>query len=288
MTGMNPREYLRLAYRVSRPRFWFYLLGPYTVGCIWGADRYLDLLNPWFFVYFFFFMFPANVLLYGVNDLWDQETDEVNPKKGGKEHRVEPKERETLRRLVWAAVGLGLSLVILQTGLFERLILLGFIFLSYYYSAEPIRFKQRPLLDSASNMLYVLPGVFSYYWVSGTLPPTPVLAAAFMHSFSMHLFSAVPDITYDTETGIRTTAVVLGRRASLALCLILWSGLAALTLQLGSGSLLSLLPLTYPLVTAAILFQDKAVDSVYWFFPYINTSFGGLLFLSKAVVTPWG
>lgn len=273
---------------MSRPRFWFYLLGPYTVGCIWGAERYLDLLNPWFFVYFVFFMFPANVLLYGVNDLWDHETDELNPKKEGREHRVTPREREMLGRLVWAVVGLGLLLTILQRGVVERLIFLGFLFLSYFYSAGPIRFKQRPLLDSASNILYALPGVFSYYWVSGTLPPTPVLAAAFMHAFSMHLFSAIPDIAYDTETGIRTTAVVLGRRASLALCLVLWSGLAALILQLGSGNPLSLLPLTYPLVTAVLLVQDKAVDSVYWFYPYINTSFGGLLFLSKAVVTPWG
>lgn len=288
MTGMNPREYLGLAYRVSRPRFWFYLLGPYTVGCIWGADRYLGLLKPWFFVYFFFFMFPANVLLYGVNDLWDHETDEMNPKKEGKEHRVKLGERETLRRLVWAAVGLGLLLTVFQKSVMERLIFLGFIFLSYYYSAGPIRFKQRPLLDSASNILYALPGVFSYYLASGTLPPTPVLAAAFMHTFSMHLFSAIPDIAYDTDTWIRTTAVVLGRRASLALCLVLWSGLAALTLQLGSGNPLSLLPLTYPLIAAELLVLDKAVDSVYWFYPYINVIFGCLLFLSKAVVTPWG
>jgi len=288
VTGMNPREYLGLAYRVSRPRFWFYLLGPYTVGCIWGADGYLDLLKPWFFAYFLFFMFPANVLLYGVNDLWDQDTDELNPKKEGKEHRVKPGERGALRRLVWAAGGLGLLLTVFQRGMVERMILLGFILLSYYYSAEPIRFKQRPFVDSASNILYALPGVFSYYLTSGTLPPTPVLVAAFMHTFSMHLFSAVPDIAYDTETGIRTTAVVLGRRLSLALCLVLWSGLAAYTLQLGSGNPLSLLPLTYPLMTVALIVLDKAVDSVYWSYPYINVGFGCLLFLSKAVVTPWG
>jgi len=285
---MNAREYLGLAVRVSRPRFWLYLLGPYTVGCIWGADRYLDLLEPWFFAYFFYFMFPANVLLYGVNDLWDRETDELNPKKGGKEHRVEPEMRMALRRLVWAALGLGLLLAVFQAGLVERLMLLGFFFLSYFYSAGPIRFKQRPLLDSASNMLYALPGVFSYYLASGALPPMPVLAAAFMHTFSMHLFSAVPDIAFDAETGISTTAVVLGRRASLALCFALWTGLAALTLWLGSGNPLSLLPLTYPLVAAGLLVLDRAVDSVYWFYPYINTCFGCLLFLSKAVVTPWG
>ena len=93
---------------------------------------------------------------------------------------------------------------------------------------------------------------------------------------------------YDTETGIRTTAVVLGRRASLALCFALWTGLAAFTLRLGSGNPLSLLPLTYPMVAAGLLVLDRAVDSVYWFYPYINTCFGCLLFLSKAVVTPWG
>jgi len=146
--------------------------------------------------------------------------------------------------------------------LVERLILLVFIFLSYYYSAGPIRFKQRPLLDSASNVLYALPGVFSYYLASGALPPAPVLAAAFMHTFSMHLFSAVPDIAYDTETGIRTTAVV-GRRASLALCFALWTGLATFTLRLGSGNPLSLLPLMYPIVAAGLLVLDRAVDSVY-------------------------
>ncbi|MBN2334894.1 prenyltransferase [Candidatus Bathyarchaeota archaeon] len=285
---MTLRDHAGLAYRVSRPRFWFYLLGPYTVGCIWGADRYLDLLKPWFFIYFFFFMFPANVLLYGVNDLWDYKTDELNPKKEGKEHRVKPEERETLRRIVWAAVGLGLLLTVFQSGVVERLIFLVFLFLSYFYSAEPIRFKQIPLFDSASNILYALPGVFSYYMVSGTQPPIPVLAATFMHTFSMHLFSAIPDIVYDTETGVTTTAVILGRRVSLTLCFILWSGLAALTLQLGSGNPLSLLPITYPLITAALLILDKAVDSVYWFYPYINVVFGGLLFISKAIVTPWG
>ena len=285
---MNTRGYLSLAFRVSRPRFWFYLLGPYTVGCIWGADRYLDLLEPWFFVYFLFFMFPANVLLYGVNDIWDQETDELNPKKEGREHRVDPQEQGALRRMVRVALALGLMLTVFQRGLVARLILLGFILLSYFYSAGPIRFKQRPLLDSASNILYVLPGVFSYYLTSGTLPPTPVLMAAFMHTFSMHLFSAVPDIAYDTETGIKTTAVMLGERASLSLCFALWTGLAAFTLYLGQGNPLSLLPLTYPLVTAGLLLLDKAVDSVYWFYPYINTCFGCLLFLSKAVATPWG
>ena len=85
---MKIQEYLQLGFKVSRLRFWFYLTGPYTVGCIYGASSYLDLLKPWFFLYFFYFLILANVFLYGVNDYWDYDTDILNPKKEDKEYRV--------------------------------------------------------------------------------------------------------------------------------------------------------------------------------------------------------
>jgi len=287
VTALSLREHLSLAYRVSRPRFWFYLLGPFTVGCIWGADRYLDLLNPAFFIYFIYFLFPANILLYGVNDLYDYETDLLNPKKDEREYRVKQGERDMLRRLILAVLALSLVLVPLQGSNGERLIFLGFLSLSVFYSAPPLRFKARPLLDSSSNYLYALPGVFAYYQVAGALPPTPVLAAAFAHTFAMHLFSAVPDVVFDASTGVRTTAVFIGERMALMLCLASWSALAFIALSLGQGSPLSFLPLVYPLLVAGVLALNRPVASVYWFYPIINVGLGGLLFLMKAAVTPW-
>ena len=280
-------EAARLAYRVSRPRFWFYLLGPYTVGCIWGAETYLDLLNPAFFAYFLFFMFPANVLLYGVNDLYDYETDLLNPKKDEKEYRMNPAEREALRRTLALVLGVSLLLALSQRDNVERLIFGGFLFLSVFYSARPLRFKQRPLLDSASNVLYAMPGVFAYYHVSGGFPPFAVLAAASLHTFAMHLFSAVPDVEYDTKTGIATTAVVLGGRSSMVLCLLAWSGVAAITILIGTGNPLSYLALIYPLAVAMLLVSGRGVDTVYWFYPYVNVGLGAVLFLVKAAATPW-
>ena len=256
---MSLREHLSLAYRVSRPRFWFYLLGPFTVGCIWGADRYLDLLNPAFFVHFLYFMFPANVLLYGVNDLYDYETDLLNPKKDEREYRIKQGERDMLRRILVAVLALSLALVPLQGGNGERLIFLGFLFLSVFYSAPPLRFKAVPHLDSASNFLYALPGVFAYYHTAGALPPSPILVAAFAHTFAMHLFSAVPDVVFDESTGVRTTAVLLGERAALMLCLVSWTVLALIALTLGHGDPLSLLPLLYPLITAGVLVLKRPV-----------------------------
>ena len=279
---------LDLAYRVSRFRFWFYLTGPFTVGCIYGAQRYLALLNLRFFVYLFYFLFPANVFLYGVNDYWDMETDQLNPKKDEKEHRIGAEERKRLARILQAVIVFSLLLVPFMQSNGERVILLVFLFLSHQYSAKPLRFKERPILDSASNVLYIMPGVFAYYWVTRNLPPNLILLAGFLHSYAMHLFSAIPDIEYDKETGIITTAVLLGRNLSLIICLLAWLGLSIITILVGGASPFRFLPLVYPIMVLNLLLRGLKVDSVYWYYPYINIGLGGLMFLLEAIKTPWG
>lgn len=279
---------LDLAYSVSRFRFWFYLTGPFTVGCIYGASRYIDLLNLRFFVYLFYFLVPANVFLYGVNDYWDMETDLLNPKKDEKEHRVVFEEKKRLAKILQAVALFSLLLVSFMQSMGERLIFIFFMFLSHQYSAKPLRFKECPILDSASNVLYILPGVFAYYWVTGQLPPGVILLAGFLHTYAMHLFSAIPDIEYDKETGITTTAVLLGRKVSLILCFFAWSGLSVITIIVGGVSPFRFLPLVYPLMVLNLLVRDQNVESVYWYYPYINIGLGGLMFLLEAVKTPWG
>ena len=192
-------DYIRLGIKVSRSRFWFYTAGPFTVGCIWGANRFLDLANPEFFIYLFYFLIPANVFLYGVNDYWDRDTDLLNPKKEGKEYVVNDSDRGKLKDILTLITALSLLLMVFQKNWGERIIFGVFLFLSYFYSAKPFRFKTVPLLDSASNVLYALPGVFAYYQVTGALPPQNVMLAAFLHSSAMHLFSAIPDIEYDRK-----------------------------------------------------------------------------------------
>ena len=284
---MNLKENLPLAFKVSRFRFWFYLTGPYTVGCIYGASRYLDLLNIWFFVYLLYFLFPANIFLYGVNDYWDFETDLLNPKKEEKEYRVKLGERNRLGEILKFIALLSILLIPFMKSNGERAIFLLFLFLSYFYSAAPLRFKEKPILDSISNNLYILPGVLAYYWVSGTLPPTLILIAGGLHSFAMHLFSAIPDIEYDRNTGINTSAVLFGRINSLFICLIAWTAVAYLVIFVGGLSIFKYIPLIYPVMVLNVILRDLKVSEVYWYYPYINIGFGGLLFLLKAIQTPW-
>ena len=284
---MSLKENLSLAFKVSRFRFWFYLTGPFTVGCIYGASRYLDLLNIWFFVYLLYFLFPANIFLYGVNDFWDFETDLLNPKKEEKEYRVQLGEKNRLGWILRIITGLSLLLLPFMNSNGERGIFLLFLFLSYFYSAKPLRFKERPILDSASNLLYILPGVLAYYWVNGTMPPTLILFAGVLHSFAMHLFSAIPDIEYDRNTGIKTSAVFFGRKISLILCLIAWSIFASIVIFVGGSSVFRFLPLIYPVMVLNVLLRDLKVSEIYWYYPYINVGFGCFLFLLKAIQTPW-
>ena len=81
----------------------------------------------------------------------------------------------------------------------ERLIFGIFLFLSYFYSAKPIRFKDKPFLDFSSNYLYVMPGIFGFYLVSGSMPALIILVGAYMHISAMHIFSAIPDIEFDKK-----------------------------------------------------------------------------------------
>ena len=284
---MNMKENLDLAFKISRFRFWFYLTGPFTVGCIYGASRYLDLLNGWFFIYLVYFLVPSNVFLYGVNDYWDFETDLLNPKKEEKEYRVKEDEKNRLGRILKLIAGLSLVMLPFMRSNGERAIFILFLFLSYFYSAKPLRFKERPILDSASNLLYILPGVQAYYWVTGTLPPSLILVAGVLHSFAMHLFSAIPDIKYDKNTGITTSAVFFGRKISLIICLIAWSIFAGIVIIVGGPSIFRFLPLIYPSMVLNVLVRDLKVEQVYWYYPYINVGYGGFLFLLKAIETPW-
>ena len=276
---MRPlREYASLAYNVSRPRFWFYVAGPFTVGCIWGAQRATALLTPEFFAYLLYFLLPANVFLYGVNDYWDHDTDRLNPKKGDKEYLVDPSERTTLKVVLIAITVISLALMVFQSW-GQRLVFGAFLFLSYFYSAKPLRFKATPILDSTSNFLYALPGVFGYLLFTGKLPPTIIMLAALLHSSAMHLFSAIPDIEWDRDVNLMTSAVKIGERGSVYICLSLWAAFSVTVLVIGGFSPLSFLPLIYPSLVALTIIRGLEVSDVYWFYPYINTGLGGLLFL---------
>ena len=272
---------LRYAFKISRFRFWIYTGGTYVVGYALGAGEMADFFALDYYVYLIYFFFFANVFIYGVNDLFDMSTDEKNPKKEEKEEKLEEGKISDLKWILYFTLALSLILLVFQSDWTARIAFISFLFLSYFYSAEPLRFKSIPILDFSSNMLYIVPGIFGFYLAAGELPPILYMIAGFAHISAMHVFSAVPDIKYDRSAGIDTTAVALGKKRSLALCISFWSLLAVLTVYLAGFHPLSFIIFIYPIVPSLVLLRDDIrIEKAYWVLPYINTSLGGLLFVS--------
>lgn len=260
--------------RLSRPRFWLYLAGPAIVGTVYGASTVSAIFSPLAVVLVAYFLVPANVFLYGINDVFDADIDGENPKKSGRETRYRGETLTLIAVVGTGALGLALLFVIPPIG---ALYLLGFLVLGAAYSVPPIRFKTTPLLDSVSNGLYILPAGAAYATLAGTHPPALALVGGWIWAMAMHTFSALPDIGPDRRAGIQTTATILGQKYTLGYCLACWM-LSAAVFGLLDGRAAVLL-LVYPLLVAGIVGVNIDIDRAYWWFPAVNTTVGMVLTL---------
>ncbi len=269
----TPRERAVYLFKLSRPRFWFYLAGPVLVGLVYAAASPEELLSPPSFALFLYFLVPANLFLYGVNDYFDAGIDEKNPKKDEKEVRYTD-DPAVATTVVLSGVA-GLALVSFLS--FDAAVWLGvFYALAVGYSAPPTRFKAVPFADSVSNGLYVVPGVVAFLTLSSpeTLPPLAV-AGAWLWSMGMHTFSAVPDIEPDSSAGVETAATLLGERAGLGYCGVVWFASAVVFAPVSVP--FAALLLVYPALVGVVAYTDVSVSRAYWYFPLINTGVGAVV-----------
>ena len=200
---------------ISRPVLWINTLGPATIG-MWLSG---DLWRWEFLPLALWLTLPFNLLIYGTNDIFDQETDAKNPRKGTLEGaRIGPGEV----RHIWLGVLLTnlpfliYFLLFLPPGAILWILLYALLFAGY--SVPPARFKARPYLDSLSNAAYALPLVFVPLALSAP-PVWPAALGLMAWSAAKHTFDAVQDIEEDRRVGIETTASRLGPRG-----VVLWSG----------------------------------------------------------------
>lgn len=211
-----------------------------------------------------FFLIPYNLLMYGINDVFDYESDLLNARKGGVEGAV--LDRKHHRFILWASV-LGavpfIAVLATQGGIGANIVLAISIFAVIAYSAPGLRFKERPFLDSITSAThFVSPAVYGLVLVRAdfTAGLWAVLVAFFLWGMASHAFGAVQDIVPDREGGIASIGTVLGARFTVWFAFAAYA-CAGLLMLLTAAPVASVLSVPYLVNVASSLRLDDATSA---------------------------
>ncbi|QNN82784.1 prenyltransferase [Brachybacterium sp. Z12] len=201
-----------------------------------------------------FFLVPYNLLMYGVNDVFDHESDLRNPRKGGVEGIV--LDRRWHGVTLWSAGLLTLPFAIALLawgGLVSALVLVLVLAAVVGYSAPGLRLKERPVADSITSSTHFMgPAAFGLALTGAPvgLTASACLVAFFLWGMASHAFGAVQDVQPDRAAGIGSIATVIGAAATVRLSIGLYAAAGLVMLLAGWPALLAgLLVIPYLLST---------------------------------------
>jgi 4-hydroxybenzoate polyprenyltransferase len=195
--------------QVSRPGLWsttalFYLMPLGHADFFHSGKLWLGL---------FFVLFPLGLLLYGVNDIVDAETDALNPRKGTFMFGSRGA-REQLAALKWQIAVVQIPFAIAFYFFIGPRILWWYALLLLavgIYNAPGIAWKGRPPFDVLIQASYLLVFVLSSWLNNVSQLPWQTFLFGAMFAMHSHIFGEVMDIEPDRLSGRRTTATSIGR-----------------------------------------------------------------------------
>ncbi|MDP4688885.1 MAG: prenyltransferase [Pontimonas sp.] len=206
----------------SRPLSWVNTAFPF------GLTYYLFVaeFDALFVVGTLFFLIPYNVLMYGINDVFDYESDLRNPRKGGVEGALLGPELHRPMVLLSALLPLPFLVpLILWGSLLSTGVLALALFFVVAYSAKGFRFKEIPFVDSVTSSLhFVMPAVFAMALVGAELTglSLTLLASFFFWGMASHAFGAVQDVLADREAGVGSIATAIGAKGTVRFAVVLY------------------------------------------------------------------
>jgi len=202
-----------------------------------------------------YFLVPYNLAMYGINDVFDYESDLRNPRKGGVEGAL--LDTRMHRSTLWAAAITNvpfLGYLVVVGNPLSWLVLAISVFAVIAYSAKGLRFKERPFLDSlTSSTHFVSPAIYALVLAGAVFTPElwAILAAFFLWGIASHAFGAVQDVIADREASISSIATVIGARATARLSVVAYALAGALLLFAGwPAALAAVLALPYAISCA--------------------------------------
>jgi 4-hydroxybenzoate polyprenyltransferase len=230
----------------SRPLSWVNTAFPFAAAYFLTTGE-IDLT---FVLGTIFFLVPYNLAMYGINDVFDYESDLHNPRKGGVEGALlDPRmHRPTLIAAAVTTLPFIVYLVLVGNPL-SWLVLVVSMFAVVAYSAKGLRFKERPFLDSlTSSTHFVSPAIYALVLAGAVFTPQlwAVLAAFFLWGIASHAFGAVQDVLADRVAYISSIGTVIGARATTRFAVVAYlAGGVLLLFSAWPGPLASVLVLPY-------------------------------------------
>lgn len=247
----------------SRPLSWINTAFPFAAAYLLTTGR----IDAAFIIGTIYFLIPYNLAMYGINDVFDYESDLRNPRKGGVEGAL--LDPSIHRTTLWAAVITNVPFLVALVALgspLSWLILAVSVFAVIAYSAKGLRFKEKPFLDSVtSSTHFVSPAVYGLVLAGATFTPALwlILVSFFLWGIASHAFGAVQDVIADREGGLASIATVIGARATTRLAVAAYT-LAGLLL-LGTewpGPLAAIAAVPYMVITAQFwMITDETAES---------------------------
>lgn len=278
---------LKRIFLFSRPRFWMYCLGSFLIG-LGAVGSLTDIVtnDPMIAFWLLYFTLPANLFVYGVNDLADSDTDVNNPKKEGYEIKFKDQDKKYL------IVSILFLNIIFLPFIFSRpnqeiFLWVLFILGNIFYSLKPFRLKAVPFVDSISNgFICAFMGILGYISAGGNNLSYIAVVAGFLWSAAMHAFSAIPDIESDKNAGLKTVATVLGKNKTLYFVLYIYLTIGIL-FYLKLNLLYILLVIPYLILIIVSIYKNnrnQEIFSVYKTFPFVTYLCGYLVYLLNVIL----
>lgn len=159
--------------------------------------------------------------IYVINQITDRETDRRNDKLFLISRGIITVKGAWIEAAILAASSLIAAFLFLPSVF--MVITAASLFLGLAYSLEPVRLKRRPFLDVAANAvgIGILNTMAGWAAAGGNFEGLHVLLPYPFAVASVHVITAIADIEGDSEQGLRTTGVVLGRRSGVIVSVVL-------------------------------------------------------------------
>lgn len=199
---------------VSRPFWWVNTGVPFLAGALLADNN----LSPAHVIGFIYFLVIYNLLMYGVNDIYDYESDIKNPRKNGSiDGSVLDKKLHSRLWVIMLALNVTFLAYFVWIGsAVSSLFLLAMVFLVFAYSVKGLRFKERPVLDSLTSAFhYASPFLFGLLLLGEIGEWWGVFIGFYLWVCGNHAFGAIQDIVPDKKAGISSIATKLGPQATL-------------------------------------------------------------------------